>query len=126
VRKSDDVERVFATAFESEAVLVHSLAIAWTLRGKIFELAARHRLPTVCEATDFVVAGGLISYGFNFRETYGYGARYVDRILRGARPKDLPVEQASKFELAINLKTAKTIGVTVPEALLARADNVIE
>ena len=126
VRKPDDLERVFAIASESEAVLVQSLASTWTLRGQIFELAARHRLPTVCEATEFVVAGGLMSYGFNMREIYGYGARYVDRILRGARPKDLPVEQASKFELAINLKTAKAIGVTVPEAFLVRADKVIE
>ena len=121
-----NLERVFAIASESEAVLVQSLASTWTLRGQIFELAARHRLPTVCEATEFVVAGGLMSYGFNMRESYGYGARYVDRILRGARPKDLPVEQASKFELAINLKTAKAIGVTVPEAFLVRADKVIE
>ena len=126
VRKPDDLERVFAIASESEAVLVQSLASTWTLRGQIFELAARHRLPTVCEATEFVVAGGLMSYGFNMREIYSYGARYVDRILRGARPKDLPVEQASKFELAINLKTAKALGITVPEFLLVRADKVIE
>ena len=67
-----------------------------------------------------------MSYGFDYREIYGYGARYVDRILRGAQPKDLPVDQASKFELMFNLKTAKAMGVTVPEALLVRADKVIE
>ena len=67
-----------------------------------------------------------MSYGFDFREIFGYGARYIDRILRGARPKDLPVEQASKFELVINLKTANALGVTVPATLLARADKVIE
>jgi putative ABC transport system substrate-binding protein len=126
VRKPDDLERVFTMASESEAILVQVLALTWTLRGQIFELAARHRLPTVCDVTEFAVAGGLMSYGFNMREIYGYGARYVDRILRGARPKDLPVEQASKFELAINLKTAKAIGLTVPEAFLVRADKVIE
>jgi putative tryptophan/tyrosine transport system substrate-binding protein len=126
VRKSDDVERVFATASESEAILVQSVALAWTLRGQIFELAARHRLPTVCEASEFVVAGGLMSYGFSFREIYGYGARYVDRILRGARPKDLPVEHLSKFELVLNLKTAAVLGITIPPSLLALADEVIE
>ena len=67
-----------------------------------------------------------MSYGFDYREIYSYGARYVDRILRGAQPKDLPVEQASKFEMVINLKTAKAMGVTVPETLLVRADKVIE
>jgi putative tryptophan/tyrosine transport system substrate-binding protein len=93
---------------------------------QIFELAARHRLPTVCEASDFIDAGGLMSYGFDYREIFGYGARYVDRILRGAQPKDLPVEQTSKFHLVINLKTAKALGITVPPMLLARADKVIE
>jgi hypothetical protein len=92
----------------------------------LFELAARHRLPTVCEDNSFTVDGGLMSYGWDYRELIGQGARYIDRILRGARPKDLPVEQVSKFELVINLKTAKAIGVTVPEALLVRADKVIE
>ena len=67
-----------------------------------------------------------MSYGWNMRETWGNGAHYIDRILRGARPQDLPVEQVSKFELVINLKTAKAMGVTVPEALLVRADKVIE
>jgi putative ABC transport system substrate-binding protein len=83
VRKPDDLERVFTMASESEAILVQVLALTWTLRGQIFELAARHRLPTVCDVTEFAVAGGLMSYGFNMREIYGYGARYVDRILRG-------------------------------------------
>jgi putative ABC transport system substrate-binding protein len=73
-----------------------------------------------------VVAGGLMSYGLDYRENLRRGMTYVDRILRGAQPKDLPVEQASKFELVINLKTAKAMGVTVPEALLFRADKVIE
>jgi putative tryptophan/tyrosine transport system substrate-binding protein len=126
VRRPDDLERVFAMASGSEAVLVQSLSITASRAQQIAELAARYRLPTVCEATDFIVAGGLMSYGFDYREIFGYGARYVDRILRGARPKDLPVEQVSKFELAINLKTARAIGVTVPEALLVRADKVIE
>jgi putative ABC transport system substrate-binding protein len=126
VHKADDVERVFAIASGSEAVLVQALASTFALRGQIFELAARHQLPTLCEANDFVVAGGLMSYGFDYREIFGYGARYVDRILRGAQPKDLPVEQASKFHLVINLKTAKALGITVPPMLLGRADEVIE
>jgi putative ABC transport system substrate-binding protein len=126
VRKPDDLERVFATAAGSEAVLVQSSTLTGLLHQQIFELAARHRLPTVCEAREQVVDGGLISYGWNYQEMYVYGARYVDGILRGARPKDLPVEQLSKFELVINLKTAKAMGVTVPEALLVRADKVIE
>jgi putative tryptophan/tyrosine transport system substrate-binding protein len=126
VRKADDLERVFAIASESKAVLVQSLALTFTLRWQIAELAARHRLPTICEDRDFIVAGGLMSYGWNMRETFGYGASYIDRILRGARPKDLPVEQVSKFELVINLKTANAMDVTVPPALLVRADKVIE
>jgi putative ABC transport system substrate-binding protein len=126
VRKPADLERVFAIASGSEAVLVQELSVTYDLRWQIAELAARHRLPTVCESSDFIVSGGLVSYGWDERETFGYGARYVDRILRGAQPKDLPVEQVSKFELAINLKTAKAMGVTVPEALLVRADKVIE
>jgi putative ABC transport system substrate-binding protein len=103
-----------------------SESTGYLLRWQIAELAARHRLPTVCENSYFIVAGGLVSYGWDYREIYGYGARYVDHILRGAQPKDLPVEQVSKFELVINLKTAKAMGVSVPEALLVRADKVIE
>jgi putative ABC transport system substrate-binding protein len=83
-------------------------------------------LPTVCEAKDFIVAGGLMSYGSDYEEIYLYGARYVDRILRGARPKDLPVEQLSKFQPVLNLKTAAVLGLTIPPSLLALADEVIE
>jgi ABC-type uncharacterized transport system substrate-binding protein len=126
VRKSDDLERVFAIASGSEAILVQLLAATFPLRGQIAELAVRYRWPTVCETGPFIVAGGLMSYGFEYREIWGYGARYIDRILRGARPKDLPVEQVSKFKLVINLKTAKALGITVPPMLLARADEVIE
>ena len=82
VRKPDDLERVFAIAPESEAVLVQSLPITFALSKQIAELAARHRLPTVCEASDFIIAGGLMSYGLDYREIFSYGARYVDRILR--------------------------------------------
>jgi putative ABC transport system substrate-binding protein len=126
VRKADDLERVFQIASGIEAVLVQSVSLTIAQAKQIAELAARYRLPTVCEAGDFIVAGGLISYGWDYRGLFAYGSRYVDRILRGAKPQDLPVEQASKFELVINLKTANAISVTVPHALLVRADKVIE
>jgi putative ABC transport system substrate-binding protein len=83
-------------------------------------------LPAIYDNRWHVVNGGLISYGADVRENWRRGATYVDRILRGARPGDLPVEQASLFELVINLKTAKTLGLTIPSSLLARADEVIE
>jgi putative ABC transport system substrate-binding protein len=126
MRKPDDLERVFAATAGSEAVLVQWLALTFTLRSQIAELAVRHLLPTIYDVRDYVVAGGLMSYGVDFRENWRRGATYVDRILRGAQPKDLPVEQASKFVLTINLKTAKALGITVPPMLLARADEVIE
>jgi len=126
LRKADDLERVFAMADGSEAVFFPSSSLTFPLRRQIFELAQRHRLPDVWEASNYVVDGGLISYGFDYREIMGYGARYVDRILRGVQPKDLPVDQASKFELVINLKTAKAMGLQVPPSLLLRADKVID
>jgi putative ABC transport system substrate-binding protein len=126
VRGSSDLERVFAATAGSEAVLVQWVALTFGLRLQIAELAVQHLLPSVYEVREYVVAGGLMSYGVDFRENWRRVATYVDRILRGAQPKDLPVEQASKFELVINLKTAKALGITVPPMLLARADEVIE
>ena len=92
----------------------------------IITTAARYKLPAVYITRPFVVAGGLISYGPNFADQYRRAAGYVDRILRGEKPADLPVQAPSKYELAINLKTAKALGLTVPPSLLARADEVIE
>jgi putative tryptophan/tyrosine transport system substrate-binding protein len=126
VRKPDDLDRVFAAAAGSEAVLVQFLALTMTLRWQIAELAVQHLLPTIYDVRDYVAAGGLMSYGLDYRENLRWGMTYVDRILRGAQPKDLPVEQASKFELVINLKTAKALGLIIPPALLALADEVIE
>jgi putative tryptophan/tyrosine transport system substrate-binding protein len=126
VRGSSDLERVFAATAGSEAVLVQWVALTFGLRLQIAELAVQHLLPSVYEVREYVVAGGLMSYGVDYRENWRRVATYVDRILRGAQPKDLPVEQASKFELVINLKTAKALGITVPPMLLARADEVIE
>jgi putative ABC transport system substrate-binding protein len=89
-------------------------------------LAARHRLPAIYETRLFPESGGLLSYGPHAQERFARMAVYVDRILRGARPGDLPIEQPSKFELVINLKTAKALGVTIPPSVLLRADQVIE
>ena len=90
------------------------------------ELAAKYQIPATYEAKDFVQAGGLMSYGVDFTNLFARGAVFVDKILRGARPALLPIEQPTKFELAINLKTAKALGLTIPPSLLARADQVIE
>ena len=95
-------------------------------RGLIISFAARHRLPTVYPYRPFVTAGGLISYGPELVGQYRLAAGYVDRILRGEKPADLPVQAPTKYELAVNLKTAKALGLTIPPSVLARADEVIE
>ena len=90
------------------------------------ELAAKNRLPTVYASRSYVDVGGLMSYGPNLPDLHRRAATYVDKIIKGAKPSDLPVQQPTKFELVINLKTAKTLGLTVPPSLLIRADEVIE
>ena len=93
---------------------------------RIADLAAQQRLPTMFSTREAVESGGLMSYGQDIAENYHRAATYVDKILKGAKPGDLPVEQPTKIELAINLKTAKALGLTIPPSLLQRADQVIE
>jgi putative ABC transport system substrate-binding protein len=97
-----------------------------THRTQLANLAVRHRLPAVFGNASYVEAGGLVSYGANFTDLYRRTAIYVDKILKGAKPGDLPIEQPTKFELVINLKTAKALGLTIPQSLLLRADEVIQ
>jgi putative ABC transport system substrate-binding protein len=97
-----------------------------THRDRIVSLAAKHRLPAMYGLTAFVDAGGLMAYGASLRDLFRRAATYVDKILKGAKPADLPVEQATKFELVINLKTARTLGLVIPPSLLGRADRVID
>jgi len=110
----------------ADALLLLADPLLFAERLQILQLAARHRLPAIYETRLFPEAGGLLSYGPRPQERFERMAVYVDRILRGARPEDLPIEQPSKFELVINLKTAKTLGLTIPPSLLQRADQVIE
>jgi putative tryptophan/tyrosine transport system substrate-binding protein len=95
-------------------------------RTQVVELAAKNRVPAIYPFIDFVEAGGLMSYGVSFIDLHRRAANYVDRILKGAKPADLPVEQPTKFELVINLKTAKQMELAIPQNVLARADKVIK
>jgi putative ABC transport system substrate-binding protein len=94
--------------------------------GRVLQLAMKHRLPAIYQSEDFVAAGGLMSYGPSLADQFRQAASYVDKILKGAKPGDLPMQQPTKFELVINLKTAKALGLTIPQSLLIRADRVIE
>ena len=123
-----DVESAFRAAVRSQAkgLFVLETVNIFRERSQIAQLALKHRLPTSFAFREYVDAGGLASYGVNFPDMGRRAAIYVDRILNGAKPADLPVEQAAKFELVINLKTAKVLGLTIPPSLLLRADQVIE
>ena len=110
----------------ASALVVLTTPIFGIERQRIADLAAKNRLPTVYASRNYVEVGGLMSYGPNFADLHRRAASYVDKILKGAKPSDLPVEQPTKFELLINLKTAKALGLEIPPVLLARADEVIE
>jgi putative ABC transport system substrate-binding protein len=127
IRRAEDIAFVFeALKGRAEALYVCADPLATTNRTRINILAVGARLPTMHGTRDMVEAGGLMSYGPNFPNQFRRAADYVDRILRGAKPAEIPVEQPTKFDLVINLTTAKALGLDVPPALLARADEVIE
>ena len=123
-----DIETVFGAARKgrADAVLVLASPFFLSNRTQVADLAVKSRLPAMYYTTEYVQDGGLISYGVSSADLFRRAATYVDKILKGAKPADLPVEQPTKFELVINLKTAKALGLTIPPALLARADEVIQ
>jgi ABC-type uncharacterized transport system substrate-binding protein len=128
VQSSTDIERAIE-AFASEnngGLIIAPNPVTFANSGLIASLAARHRLPAIYPFAFFAQEGGLISYGFDAANQFRQGAVYVDKILRGAKPTDLPVQHPTKFEIVVNLKTAKSLGIEIPGSILARADEVIE
>ena len=129
VRRPDELGAALAEAQRdrAEGLIVFGSGFIFVHRTRLVELATKHRLPTIYDQRQFVVgSGGLMSYGPNIHDMFRRSAAYVDRILKGAKPADLPVELPTQFELVINLKTAKALGLTIPPAVLARADEIIQ
>ncbi len=128
IRAPEDIERAFEAAIKGDAnaLTVVEDVLIFTHRARIAALAAKSRLPAIYSFRESVEAGGLMSYAANLADSYRRAAIYVDKILKGAKPADLPVEQPTRFELVINLKTAKALGLTIPQSVLIRADQVIE
>jgi putative tryptophan/tyrosine transport system substrate-binding protein len=129
IRAVDDFDKVFAALNKQRPDGLYSFGAGPVMRPnqkRIVDFALKSRLPSVYDSRGYVEAGGLMSYGADFADSYRRVAIYVDKILKGAKPADLPVEQPTKFELVINLKTAKQIGLTIPQKVLARADKVIK
>jgi len=128
VRGRGELESAFRAmaAQRVDSVVVSADAPLIANSAAIADLALAHHLPAASAWWEFVESGGLLVYGANIYDLYGRSSRFVDKILKGAKPADLPVEQPTKFDLAINLKTAKTLGLTIPRSLLVRADEVIQ
>jgi putative ABC transport system substrate-binding protein len=128
VRRSSDLQAAFAAIRRQRpgALVVLADPLTYTLRSAITQFAVSERLPAIYQLRGFAEAGGLISYAGDRADSHRRAATYVDQILRGARPADLPVQQPAKFDLVINLKTAKALGLKIPPTLLARADQIIE
>jgi putative ABC transport system substrate-binding protein len=129
VTQAEDLDRAFAAVINQRAqalVLPGVNPVGFANRGKIVSFAQRNRLPSMYPTREYVDSGGLMSYGPSLPDQFRRAAIYVDKILKGAKPADLPVEQPTKFELVINLKTAKALGLTMPQSLLRRADQVIQ
>jgi len=128
IRNADDLERVFLMAKRdgAEALTVLASAFFNANRKQIVDLAARSRLPAIYESREYAEAGGLLTYGQDLTDLFRRAATYVDKILKGTKPADLPVEQPTKFELVVNLKTAKALGLAIPQSILVRADEVIQ
>ena len=128
VRSPDELDRAFSAIARgrADALLVYPSPMLFNERRRIIHLAAKHPLPGMFNAREWVELGGLISYGASISDLFRRAATYVDKVLKGAKPADLPVEQPTKFELIINLKTAKALGLTIPPSLLVRADEVIQ
>ena len=123
-----DIETAFrgASKGHADAVLVLTTPVLNSHRNQVVELAVKSRFPAIYPYLEYVEAGGLMAYGVNFAELSRRAATYVDKILKGAKPADLPVEQPIKFDFIVNLKAAKQIGLTIPPSVLARADRVIK
>ena len=128
VRDPGELDRAFAAMKEARAraLIVESSSMLFTWRERLADLALKNRLPTMFAQRAYAQAGGLMAYAADFSDLFRRAATYVDKILKGAKPADLPVEQPTKFDLVINLKTAKALGLTIPPSLLQRADQVIE
>jgi len=128
VHGPDELDRAFSTIAteRADALIVFPSAMLFNERRRIVDLAPRYRLPSTSMARELVELGGLMSYGASITDLQRRAAAYVDKIIKGAKPADLPVEQPTKFELVINLKTAKALGLTIPQSILLRADEVIE
>jgi putative ABC transport system substrate-binding protein len=128
VRTTGDLDQAFSTVTRDrpDALVVFDDPVTFVNRRRIIDFAARTRLPANYASKWYVDDGGLMAYSPNLADLFRRSAAYIDKILKGAKPADLPVEQPTKFELIINLKTAKALGLTIPPAVLARADQIIE